>query len=64
MINVYLHGADADEIRADDVGDDAIRIANDIHALLQEDYDYLDVDGVEVDVDSVPIDEAPDREGI
>lgn len=65
MIQINVHGADPEDLRAEGDGvlpknNDSIAIANDIYELLDGEYEYLDVTGVAVDVRDVTVEEAPE----
>lgn len=65
-LTILAHGFDAGDVRADDSStglpseDDAVALSNDIFELIKEEYEYLGVTGVEVDVRNTRRDEAPD----
>lgn len=65
-INVY--GIEPEDIRCEEINhgdtveynDDATKIANEIERLLRENYEYLDVGAVAVDVEDVKAKHAAD----
>lgn len=65
-VEILVHGINPQDIKCDDDGeghpstDHATAIADRIHRLLQDDFGYLDVDGVSVNVSMVDPESAPD----
>lgn len=65
MITIEVYDADPEDIRVEGEGgqyynDDSVAIANAVHQLLQEDFGYLEVSGVGVDVGDASVDECAD----